>query len=183
MNVVTERAGFQMRRLDFKGIFNTTMEAVQIIGMVLILMVGAFIFANFLAVSRLPFALAEVVTSISVHPYTILIAIIVVYIILGMFLDIFSSILLTIPILYPVVIAMGFDPIWFGVIMVRIMEIGLITPPIGMNVFVMASVTDIPLGTIFRGIVPFVIADFLHVALLVAVPQLSLFLPNTMFGR
>jgi len=172
-----------MRRLNARGIFDTTMEAVQICGMVLILMVGAFIFANFLAVSRLPFALAEVVTSISVHPYTILTAIIIVYIILGMFLDIFSSILLTIPILYPVVIAMGFDPIWFGVIMVRIMEIGLITPPIGMNVFVMASVTDIPLGTIFRGIVPFVFADFLHVALLVAVPQISLFLPNTMFGR
>jgi len=172
-----------MRRLNARGIFDTTMEAVQICGMVLILMVGAFIFANFLAVSRLPFALAEVVTSISVHPYTILTAIIIVYIILGMFLDIFSSILLTIPILYPVVIAMGFDPIWFGVIMVRIMEIGLITPPIGMNVFVMASVTDIPLGTIFRGIIPFVFADFLHVALLVAVPQISLFLPNTMFGR
>jgi C4-dicarboxylate transporter DctM subunit len=171
-----------MGRLNLKGIFNTTMEAVQISGMVLILMVGAFIFANFLAISRLPFALADVVTSISVHPYVILVAIIVVYIILGMFLDIFSSILLTIPILYPVVIAMGFDPIWFGVIMVRIMEIGLITPPVGMNVFVMASVTDIPLGTIFRGIVPFILADFLHVALLVAVPPLSLFLPNTMFG-
>jgi C4-dicarboxylate transporter DctM subunit len=172
-----------MRRITLKGILNVTMESIQISGMVLILMVGAFVFANFLAVSRLPFALASAVTGISVHPYVVLVAIIIVYIILGMFLDIFSSILLTMPILYPVVVAMGFDPIWFGVIMVRIMEIGLITPPIGMNVFVMASVTDIPLGTIFRGIVPFVIADFVHVAVLVAVPQLSLFLPNTMFGR
>jgi len=172
-----------MRRLNFRGIFNTTMEAVEITGMILLLMVGAFIFANFLAVSKLPFVLADLVISVSVHPYIVLTAIIILYIILGMFLDIFSSILLTIPILYPVVIAMGFDPIWFGVIMVRIMEIGLITPPIGMNVFVMSSVTDIPLGTIFRGIIPFVFADFLHVALLVAVPQISLFLPNTMFGR
>jgi TRAP-type C4-dicarboxylate transport system permease large subunit len=76
---------------------------------------------------------------------------------------------------------MGFDPIWFGVIMVRVMEIGLITPPIGMNVFMLAGVTDTPLGTIYRGIIPFFIADILHVIVLVVFPQLSLFLPSTMF--
>ena len=102
------------------------------------------------------------------------------YIVLGCFLDIFAAIILTIPIIFPVVLAMDFNVIWFGVILVRVMEIGLITPPMGMNVFIMSTVTDVPIGTIFRGVVPFVIADFAHVALLVAVPQLSLFLPESM---
>jgi C4-dicarboxylate transporter DctM subunit len=171
-----------MRRMNLHGVMAATMESVQISGMLLILMVSAFIFANFLATSKLPFVLADIVVGISVNPLVVLIAIIILYIILGMFLDIFSSILLTLPILYPVIIAMGFDPIWFGVIMVRMMEIGLITPPVGMNVFVMAAVTDVPLGTIFRGVLPFVVSDVVHVAVLVAFPQVSLILPNTMFG-
>ena len=109
-----------------------------------------------------------------------MIAIIAMYIILGCFIPDFATIILTIPIIYPAVLAMGFHPIWFGVILVRMMEIGSITPPMGLNVFVMATITDVPIGTIFRGIVPFVIADFCHVALLVAVPALSLFIPNMM---
>jgi C4-dicarboxylate transporter DctM subunit len=87
---------------------------------------------------------------------------------------------LTIPILYPTIIGLGFDPIWFGVIFVRVAEIGLITPPIGLNSFVIAGVTEMPVGTVFRGIVPFFIADILHVTLLVAVPGVSLFLPRLM---
>ena len=87
---------------------------------------------------------------------------------------------LTLPILFPVILSLGFNPIWYGVIMVRVIEIGLVTPPFGMNVFVLASVSDVPLGVIFRGIVPFVIADVLHIALLVAFPAISLFLPSIM---
>lgn len=170
-----------MRRLNARGLLSTLTQALQTTAMIMVLVIGAFIFANFMAMSKLPFIFGDVVTTLAVSKYVILAAIIFVYIILGMFLDIFSSILLTIPIIFPAVLAMGFDPIWFGVIMVRVMEIGLITPPIGMNVFILAGVTDIPLGTIFRGIVPFVTADICHVALLVAVPQLSLFLPETMF--
>ena len=170
-----------MRRLNGRGLLSCLTQALQTTAMIMVLVIGAFIFANFMAKSRLPFLFGDVVTTLAVSKYVILAAIIFVYIILGMFLDIFSSILLTIPIIFPAVVAMGFDPIWFGVIMVRVMEIGLITPPIGMNVFILAGVTDIPLGTIFRGIIPFVIADICHVALLVAIPQLSLFLPNTMF--
>jgi C4-dicarboxylate transporter DctM subunit len=102
------------------------------------------------------------------------------YIILGCFLDVYAAIILTVPIIFPVVLALGFDSIWFGVIMVRVMEMGLITPPMGMNVFILAAVTAVPIGTIFRGVIPFVIADFCHVALLVAIPALSLFLPMNM---
>jgi C4-dicarboxylate transporter DctM subunit len=170
-----------MRRLNGHGLISCLSQALQSTAMVIILVVGAFIFANFMAKSKLPFVLGDLVTTLAVSKYVVLVVIIFIYIVLGMFLDIFSSIVLTIPIIFPAVVAMGFDPIWFGVIMVRIMEIGLITPPIGMNVFVLAGVTDIPLGTIFRGIVPFLIADICHVALLVAVPKLSLFLPDTMF--
>ena len=110
----------------------------------------------------------------------IIVFIIVMYIILGCFLDIYAAIILTCPIIFPVILALGFDVIWFGVLMVRVMEMGLITPPMGMNVFILASVTDVPIGTIYRGVIPFVIADILHVALLVGVKQLSLFLPDTM---
>jgi len=170
-----------MGRLNVRGLAVTTMEALKMTGMIVILVLGAFIFAHFLALSKLPFLLSEFITGMDIPPYATLVAIIFLYIILGMFLEIFSSILLTVPILFPSILAMGFDPIWFGVIMVRVMEIGLITPPIGMNVFMLAGVTDTPLGTIFRGIVPFVIADFAHVALLVAFPQISLYLPQTMF--
>ena len=170
-----------MRRLNLRGLAVGTMEALKMTGMILILVLGAFIFAHFLALSKLPFLLSEFITGMNIPRYATLVAIILLYIVLGMFLEIFSSILLTVPILFPSIVAMGFDPIWFGVIMVRVMEIGLITPPIGMNVFMLAGVTDTPLGTMFRGIVPFVIADFLHVALLVAFPQISLYLPQTMF--
>jgi len=170
-----------MRRLNARGLVSSLTQALQTSAMIIILVVGAFIFANFMAMSKLPFVFGDLITTLTVSKYIILAGIILIYIILGMFLDIFSSILLTIPIIFPSVLAMGFDPIWFGVIMVRVMEIGLITPPIGMNVFILAGVTDIPLGTIFRGIIPFVIADIAHVALLVAIPGLSLFLPNAMF--
>jgi tripartite ATP-independent transporter DctM subunit len=170
-----------MRRLNIRGVFDNIMESLKLTGMILILLVGAFIFAHFLALSKLPMLLSEIVTSLGVSKYVILLAIVILYVILGMFTEIFSSIVLTIPVLYPTVMALGFDPIWFGVIMVKLMEIGLITPPIGMNVFLLAGVTDTPMGDIFRGIVPFVLSDFVQLAFLIALPQLSLFLPGKMF--
>jgi len=93
-------------------------------------------------------------------------------------MDALAMIILTIPIFFPLIMALGFDPIWFGIIMVRVVEMGIITPPVGINVFVIKSVAkDVPLYTIFRGIVPFLMADICHVALLVAFPQIVLFLP------
>ena len=170
-----------MGRIKVLGLFHSIMEALKLTGMIFILVLGAFTFGHFLALSKLPFLLSDFVTSVAMSRYVALLAIILLYIILGMFLEIFSSIVLTVPILFPTVVALGFNPIWFGVLMVRVMEIGLITPPIGMNVFMLAGVSETPLGTIFRGIVPFLIADFIHVAILILFPQLSLFLPNTMF--
>jgi TRAP-type C4-dicarboxylate transport system permease large subunit len=103
------------------------------------------------------------------------------YIFLGMFLDALAMMLLTMPIVFPIIVSLGFDPIWFGVIFVRIGEIAVITPPVGINVYVIKGVAkDVPLETIFQGIFPFLIADLINLAILVAFPQISLFIPNTM---
>lgn len=168
------------RKLNVKNVYSAVLEAAQTTAMIVLLVVSAFVLTKLMAVSRLPDFLAHTIVSFNVPPAVILLLIISLYIILGMFLDIFAAILLTLPILYPVVISIGFDPIWYGVIMVRVMEVGLITPPMGLNVFIMASVTDEEIGTIFRGVVPFVLADVAHITLLVFIPSLSLFLPSLM---
>jgi tripartite ATP-independent transporter DctM subunit len=167
-------------KLNKKNVFSSILEAAQTTAMIVLLIASAFVFTKFMAVSRLPDFLAGFVAGLPFPPIIILFLIILLYIILGMFLDIYAAILLTLPILFPVILSMGFDPIWYGVIMVRVMEVGLITPPMGLNVFILSGATNTPLGTIFRGVVPFVAADVLHIALLVGIPGLSLFLPNIM---
>ena len=171
---------FLYRRLNARNLLDSILQTGQTTAMIVLLIVGAFILSHFMAITRLPFFLGELVTGFPVSKYVILVVIIFLYIIFGMFLDIFSAIILTIPIFFPVVMALGFDPIWYGVIMVRVMEMGLITPPVGMNVFILGGVTDIPVGTIFRGVIPFVVADIFHIALLIAVPILSLYIPDMM---
>lgn len=142
--------------------------------------IGAFIFMRFLTISKLPFALADAIEGLFLTRYAIFALIIVIYIILGMFLDIVGAMLLTVPILYPTVLALGFDPIWYGVIMVLVMEMGIITPPVGINVFVLAGVTNTPVGTVFRGVWSFVAAMLLCIAILTIFPQIALFLPSNM---
>jgi len=174
--------GLVMGRIGRRTVIDSLAETSRSTAMIFILIIGAMIFQRFLAVSNLPFMIADAVANFNAPAYVILAAIVIFYVIIGCFLDIFSSLVLTIPIIYPTVIALGFDPVWFGVIFVRVAEIGLITPPVGMNCFVIAGVTGVPLGTVFRGIVPFFVADVFHVALLVAIPQISLFLPGMMVG-
>lgn len=172
---------FSMRRMSVRGLLDSIMRALELTGMIFILIIGSFLFAHFLALTKLPFFLSGLISDFSISKYVALGAVILLYIILGMFLDIFSCIILTVPILYPTVQGLDFNMIWFGVIMVRVMEIGLITPPIGMNAFMLAGVSRLPLHVIFRGIIPFFCADVLHVIILVVFPQISLWLPNTMF--
>ncbi|MBN1191185.1 MAG: TRAP transporter large permease [Dehalococcoidales bacterium] len=171
-----------MRRMNTRIFVDSIAETGQTTAMVLILIIGSMIFARFLAVSKLPFVMADVVANLDLPAVLVLAGILVFYVIIGCFLEIFSSLVLTIPIIFPTITALGFDPVWFGVLVVRVAEIGLITPPIGMNAFVIAGATGVPTGRVFRGILPFVIADILHVALLVAVPAVSLFLVNTMMS-
>ena len=168
------------RRLTRTNFGESMVETAKITAMIVLLISGAFIFLRFLAVSGLPAMLSDFVAGLVLSKYILLVGIIVFYLILGCFWDIFACILLTLPFIFPVVQALGFDPIWFGVIMVRCMEVGLITPPFGLNIFILSGVINVPVGTVYRGVLPFVLADFFHIALLCAVPALSLWLPSTM---
>jgi C4-dicarboxylate transporter, DctM subunit len=168
------------RRLSLKHVVNSAKETGQTTAMVLFIMIGAYIFMRVLAVSQLPVALANFVSSLTLSRYAIYAVIIILYIILGMFLEIMSAIVFTVPIIYPMIINLGFDPIWFGVIMVIMMEMGFITPPVGLNVFVLGSVTDTPMNRIFAGVYPFAVTMLICVVLLTIFPQIATFLPHNM---
>ena len=148
--------------------------------MLLLLLIGAFIFNRFLAVSRIPALASEWIVNLGVNRYIVLIIVLVLYIILGMFFDISAMLILTVPIFFPAIVALKFDPVWYGVLMCRVSEMGFISPPFGLNLFGLVGVIDVPLGVMYRGVIPFLIADFVHLALLVAVPAISLFIPNLM---
>lgn len=167
-------------RLNLKILLDSLMEATKITAMIMLLVVGAFTLMKFLAMSKLPFYLAESIGALALPRYVVFAGIIVLYIFLGMFLDIFAAIVLTIPVIFPLVTQMGFDPIWFGVVMVLVMEMGLITPPVGLNVFALSGVTGVPLHIVFRGVLPFVLAMILCILLLIIFPQLALFIPSRM---
>lgn len=169
------------RRLSLEAFKLSLVETVKTSAMIFVIIIGAMILGYFLAVTRIPFELAGFITGLQVNRYITLGLILLIYLFLGCIMDALAMILLTVPIFFPLVMALGFDPIWFGVIIIRVFEIGIITPPVGMNVFVIKGVApDIPLDTIFKGIIPFLIADVCLVALLIAVPQLSLYLPSFM---
>ena len=168
-----------MRRLNVKGFTDSVYTTTRTTAMIMVIVLGAIIFNKFIAVTRVPFALADYVVGLNLPPLVIMGMIIIVYLIGGCFMDALGLILLTVPIFFPVAVKLGFDPIWFGIIITRISEIGVITPPVGMNVYVMKGVApDIPLVTIFRGILPFLLADVVSVILLLFIPQISLFLPS-----
>jgi C4-dicarboxylate transporter DctM subunit len=168
-------------RLPWSNLKNSLIETVKTTSMIFFILLGAMILGYFLAVTRLPFKLAEIVGGLPVSRYVILILIMVIFLLLGCVMDSLAMIILTIPIFFPLIDKLGFDAIWFGILVVRAAEIGLITPPVGMNVFIIKGVAkDVPMYTIFRGIIPFVIADLCHVTLLIAVPQISLFIPSLM---
>lgn len=169
------------RRLNFTVLNKALLETIQTTAMVFVIVIGAMIFGYFLAVSRVPFELSTFVGNLPVSPYVVLICILFVYLILGCILDTFAMVILTVPIFYPVILKLGFDPIWFGVIMVLISEMGVITPPVGMNVYVIRGVAeDVALNTIFKGILPFLMMMLICIVLVIVFPQIALFLPNMM---
>ena len=172
--------GLAKRQLNQKSLWASLMETAHMTAMIVIMLIGAYQFNAFLAVTQIPFTLADTIASLPVDKYVVLILIMIFYIICGMFFDIIAVLILTIPIIYPTAAALGFDLIWYSVIMVRIIEIGMITPPFGINLFGLAGIIKVDLGEIYRGILPFVLADFALLALLIAVPALSLFLPSAM---
>jgi C4-dicarboxylate transporter DctM subunit len=169
------------RRLAWQGFKDSVIDTMRNTGMIFTILVGALVFNAFLAVTTIPMELAGWVGGLGLPPVVIMVLIIVVYILLGTFLDEMAMILLTIPIFYPVVTAIGFDPIWFGVVIVLVVEMGMISPPVGMTMFVVKGIDpDIPIETIFKGVLPFVAAVVFLMALLVAFPKIALFLPGLM---
>jgi tripartite ATP-independent transporter DctM subunit len=171
--------GFARRKLTLKKFGDSLIESGKITSMVFVILIGAMIFGYTLSITRLPHALASYATTAPLDRYVILIMILVVYLIFGCFLSSLAMIVLTLPVFFPVIVALKFDPIWFGILVTRMAEVGTITPPYGINVFVIKGVAkDVPTTTIYRGVLPFIITDLVHIALLICVPQISLFLPS-----
>ena len=167
------------RTLTWRGFLDSLADTTRITAMVFIIITGATIFGHFMAVTRVPFDLSEWVGGLGVSPNTIMGFIIFGYLIAGCFMDSLAMVTLTVPILYPLILKLGFDSIWFGVIIVLVAEMGVITPPVGINVYVIKGVApDVPLETIFRGIFPFLVALLVCTAILIAFPQIALFLPS-----
>jgi len=164
------------------GFFTALKESAHASAMIFIILLGAFIFAKFIAVTRVPDAIADFLSNLNMAAITILIIILFIYLLLGCVLDAVGMIALTIPVVYPVIELLGIDGIWFGILLVKVVEIGLVTPPIGINVFVVKAVAGpkLEIGQLFRGIVPFLIADVVTVIFLVLFPELTLWLPGFM---
>ena len=151
--------------------------------MIFLIVTGAYAFGYFLTVTMLPTMLATTIAGLAVPKYVILILILLVYVVLGCIMDSLSMIVLLVPIFLPIAQSLGFDTIWFGVLMVMVMEMGQITPPVGINAFIIAGIAkDVPLAKVFRGLVPFILALVIAIAIVLIFPQLSLFIPNMIYG-
>ncbi len=170
------------RRLTRNNIANALISSLRTTGMCFGILIGAMIFSYFIALTTLPMALAQFVSSLPISPLGILICILIVYLILGCLMDALAMVLLTMPIFIPVIKTLGFDLIWFGIILCLMCEMALITPPIGMNVFIISGLSGVRMYTVFKGIVPFLIAMVICMFLLIAFPGISLWLPNTMLS-
>ncbi len=145
------------------------------------ILIGATLFGQFLAISRIPAEVTTFVTSMDVSPYIIMLMILFVYFLLGMFMEGIAILVLTLPIVYPIVIELGFDGIWFGIIMVMVFSMGVLTPPLGISVYVIHGVVkDIPIQTIFKGVIPMLITMIIFTIILIFIPEIVLFLPDLM---
>ncbi|NLV39943.1 MAG: TRAP transporter large permease [Candidatus Hydrogenedentes bacterium] len=169
------------RELTFKMLRTALMETVRTSCMVMVIVAGAVMFGHFLARTRIPYVFAEWLGGLPLPGWTIVGSIILFFLLAGCFVDALALVLLTVPIFYPVITKLGYDPIWFGVIIVVVTQMGVISPPVGVNVYVVSGIErDIPLSTVFRGAMPFLWTLVLAAAILVAFPQISLFLPGLM---
>ncbi len=167
------------RTLSWDGFMASLKDTTRISCMILVIVAGATIFGHFLAVSRIPFDIANWIAGFELPSFLVMMLIIFVYVIGGCFIDTLALIMLTIPIFYPVVMQMGFDPIWFGIIIVLVTQIGVITPPVGINVYVVSGVArDVPLEVIFRGVIPMLLALILETLILIPFPEIVNFLPS-----
>ena len=169
------------RQLSWQAFLSSLLDATRISCMVMVIVTGAVVFGHFMAITRIPFDLANWVSALPLPSYAIMGIIVIIYLFGGCFMDALAMIMLTIPIFYPVATALGFHPIWFGVAIVLVTEMGVITPPVGVNVYVVHGIAkDVPLEVIFKGVAPFVLALLACVAIILIFPQIVLFLPGLM---
>ena len=164
-----------LRGMRWAGLTSAVSETLALSAMIFFMIVGAEIFGYFLSVSRISFFLVDLVEHLQLSPYAVLFAVLVLFIVLGCVMDSLAMLLLTVPVVMPLIINAGFDPVWFGIVAVVTVELGLMTPPVGMNVFVIKSVApDVPISQIYKGVFPFVLSDIVRLALLIAFPALAL---------
>lgn len=169
------------RALTVRSTLDVLIESARTTAMLFTLLIAATIFANFVNFTSMPGDLKEWITHLGLSPVMIVGAMMVIYVILGTVMEELTMVLLTIPLFFPIVVALGFDPVWFGVLIVMVIQIGLISPPVGMNLFVINTLLPrVGLGNIFRGVWSFVLVQVMMLAILVAFPQLSLWLPSFM---
>jgi len=167
------------RKFTWKIFFDCLRDTVKTSGMIFLILIGAYVFGAFLSITQLPTVLANFVNGLDVNRYVILAVIIVIYAVMGCLMDSLAMVMLTVPIFLPIMLSLGFNSVWYGVLMIMVMEMGLITPPVGMNVYIVAGVAkDVPLQKIFLGVAPMVGGMLVAVVLVCAFPQLSLFLPR-----
>jgi tripartite ATP-independent transporter DctM subunit len=170
------------KRLNWKTFVSVMTDTVKTTAMTYLILIGAVIFGNFLAITRLPMTLANMIASLDVSRYVVLALIVAIYAILGCFMDALPMVMLTVPIFLPVMTSLNFDPIWFGVIIILVMQLGLITPPVGMNCYIISSIArDVPLQTIFRGAIPYCFAILMAIIICTIAPSLATFLPNVLY--
>lgn len=172
------------RSLSGKALLLSLIDTAKLAVMIFSIIWGVLIFVRFLAFAGISASFSGWILALGVSPYLVLLCVILLYIVLGMFMDGIGMLLLTLPVIFPVMVKLGFDPIWFGIIVVKMVEVGLLTPPVGLNCYVVAGVRpDIPLQQIFRGVWPFVIADLVCVAIFTAFPEIVTFLPDLVMAK
>ena len=167
------------RRLTWENLIASLRDTVKTSGMIFLILIGAYLFGSFLTITQMPAKLAVFVESLEVSRYVILLVILIMYAIMGCIMDSLAMVMLTVPIFLPIMISLGFDSVWYGVIMIMVMEMGLITPPVGMNVYIVSGVAkDVPLQDIFRGVFPMLIGMFAAIAIVCIFPEVALWLPR-----
>ncbi len=169
------------RTLTWKLLLEILMESARTTAMLFTILIGAMIFTSFVNFTTMPADLREFVVQFSPNPIMVVVMMMAIYILLGMVMEELAIVLLTIPVFFPIIMALGFDPVWFGILIVTVVEIGLISPPVGLNLFVINSLLkEVKLTTIYKGVWPFVIADIIRLGILIAVPGIALLLPSLM---
>ena len=170
-------------KFSWKSFFAVMKDTVKTTGMTYLILIGATVFGNFLTITNMPMSLAATVSSLNVNRYVVFMVIVLIYFLMGMLMDALPMMMMTVPIFLPIMTQLGFDPTWFGVIIILVMQLGLITPPVGTSCYVISGIArDVPLVQIFKGSLPFCIPLLVTIVILCFFPQIALWIPNAIYG-